>query len=117
MDYQTKLQFAHKELNDKGVWKSNYNPPIAKLLCKIGLNFPPPYYQTFMNNWIISAITFAPVWGVLNWFIVWSHADKPVLEAVYMSLIGGVLFGLIMATFYFVRRKQLNLSEWGSLGE
>ncbi|MGI3023079.1 DUF6404 family protein, partial [Vibrio alginolyticus] len=26
MDYETKLQLAHKELSDKGVWKSNYNP-------------------------------------------------------------------------------------------
>ena len=34
MDYQTKLQFAHKELNDKGVWKSNYNPPIASYYVK-----------------------------------------------------------------------------------
>ncbi|WP_162064042.1 DUF6404 family protein [Vibrio taketomensis] len=115
MDYQTKLQFAHKELNEKGVWKSNYNPPISKLLCKIGLNIP-PYYQTFMSNWIISAAMFAPVWGILNWLMLWSKSDKPVLEAIYMSLIGGVLFGFIMATFYFVRRKQLNLSEWRSLG-
>lgn len=117
MDYQTKLQFAHKELNGKGVWKSNYNPPISKLLCKIGLNIPPPYYQTFMSNWIVSAAMFAPVWGILNWLMLWSKSDKPVLEAIYMSLIGGVLFGLIMATFYFVRRKQLNLSEWRSLGK
>ncbi|MGD1452656.1 DUF6404 family protein, partial [Vibrio harveyi] len=26
MDYEAKLRLAHKELNDKGVWKSNYNP-------------------------------------------------------------------------------------------
>ncbi len=117
MNYQTKLQFAHKELNEKGVWKSNYNPPISKLLCKMGLNLPPPYYQTFMSNWIVSAAMFAPVWGILNWLMLWSKSDKPVLEAIYMSLIGGVLFGFIMATFYFVRRKQLNLSEWHSLGK
>ncbi|HGF5283368.1 TPA: DUF6404 family protein, partial [Vibrio parahaemolyticus] len=30
MDYETKLQLAHKELRDKGIWKSNYNPPIVK---------------------------------------------------------------------------------------
>ncbi|EPW6437641.1 DUF6404 family protein, partial [Vibrio parahaemolyticus] len=26
-------------------------------------------------------------------------------------------FGFIMATFYYIRRKQLNLTDWGSLGE
>ena len=47
MDYETKLQLAHKELSDKGVWKSNYNPPLVRLLRKLGLCFPPPYYQRF----------------------------------------------------------------------
>ncbi len=42
---------------------------------------------------------------------------KPVLEAVYISLLTGALFGLVMATFYYIRRKQLNLTDWGSLGE
>ncbi len=50
MDYETKLQLAHKELSDKGVWKSNYNPPLVKLLRKLGLCFPPPYYQSFFAN-------------------------------------------------------------------
>ncbi|WP_241908135.1 DUF6404 family protein, partial [Vibrio sp. 10N.261.52.A1] len=36
MDYETKIQLALKELSDKGVWKSNYNPPIDRLLRKLG---------------------------------------------------------------------------------
>nr|WP_245884161.1 DUF6404 family protein [Vibrio albus] len=50
MDYETKLQLAYKELSDKGVWKSNYNSPIATLLRKLGLCFPPPYYQSFLQT-------------------------------------------------------------------
>ncbi|WP_275116369.1 DUF6404 family protein [Vibrio diabolicus] len=50
MDYETKLQLAHKELSDKGVWKSNYNPPLVKLLRKLGLCFPPPYYRAFSQT-------------------------------------------------------------------
>ncbi|WP_373568823.1 DUF6404 family protein, partial [Vibrio sp. A14(2019)] len=26
-------------------------------------------------------------------------------------------FGLFMATIYYIRRKQLNLTDWSSLGE
>nr|WP_252973449.1 DUF6404 family protein [Vibrio navarrensis] len=48
---------------------------------------------------------------------MWSELGKPVLEAVFISLLAGALFGLFMATFYYTRRKQLNLTEWGSLGE
>ncbi|WP_194435558.1 DUF6404 family protein [Vibrio fluminensis] len=116
MGYQTKLELAHKELHEKGVWKSHYNPPIAKAMAKIGMCIPPPYYQTFFDNFLISMTLFASVWGALNWIMFWSVEGKPVLEAIYMSLLAGVLFGLIMASFYRYRRKQLQLSDWRSLG-
>ncbi|GAJ72724.1 hypothetical protein JCM18904_3571 [Vibrio sp. JCM 18904] len=114
MDYETKLQLAHKELSDKGVWKSNYNPPLVKLLRKLGLCFPPPYYQSFFANVMLCVAFFAPVWGgVFQWFLVWNELGKPVLEALFISLLTGALFGLVMATFYYIRRKQLNLTDWG----
>ncbi|MCS0190079.1 MULTISPECIES: DUF6404 family protein [Vibrio] len=55
--------------------------------------------------------------GGFQWFLVWNELGKPVLEAVFISLLTGALFGLVMATFYYIRRKQLNLTDWGSLGE
>ncbi|WP_217557893.1 DUF6404 family protein [Vibrio metschnikovii] len=117
MDYETKLQLAHKELSDKGVRRSNYNPLFVKLLRKFGLCVPPPYYQVFFANVMFCLIFFAPFWGFFQWFLVWNELGKPVLEAVYISLLAGVLFGLVMATFYYIRRKQLNLTDWSSLGE
>nr|WP_237768388.1 DUF6404 family protein [Vibrio parahaemolyticus] len=48
---------------------------------------------------------------------MWSELGKPVLEAAFISLLAGTLFGLVMATFYYIRRKQLNLTDWGSLGD
>lgn len=115
MDYETRLKAAHKELSEKGVWKSNYNPPIAKLLRKVGIYLPPSYYLNFFSNFMLCMVTVAPVWGILNWFLVWGDAGKPILEAVYMALLVGALFGLIMATFYLIRRKQLKLSDWNLL--
>lgn len=117
MDYESKLKAASQELYEKGVWKTHYNPPIAKFLIKLGMRIPPPHYQTFWDNFIISMATFATVWGTLNWFVIWQKEGKPILEAIFMSLLGGVLFGLIMAVFYYVRRKQLQLTDWRRLGE
>ena len=117
MDCETKLQLAHKELSDEGVWKPNYNPPLVKLLSKLGLYLPPHYYQSFFANVMLCVAFFAPVWGIFQWFLVWSELGKPVLEAVYISLLTGALFSLVMATLYYIRRKQLNLTDWGSLRE
>nr|WP_257970027.1 DUF6404 family protein [Vibrio parahaemolyticus] len=79
--------------------------------------FPPPYYQSYFSNVMLCVTFFAPVWGSFQWFFVWNELGKPVLEAVFISLLAGTLFGFIMATFYYIRRKQLNLTDWGSLGE
>ncbi|HGF5285426.1 TPA: DUF6404 family protein, partial [Vibrio parahaemolyticus] len=87
------------------------------LLRKLGMFVPPPYYQSFFANVMLCVVSFAPVWGVFQWFLVWNELGKPVLEAVLFSLLAGALFGLAMATFYYIRRKQLNLTDWGSLGE
>ncbi|MFM2589707.1 DUF6404 family protein [Vibrio sp. TBV020] len=62
MDYEAKLRLAHKELNDKGVWKSNYNPPIVKWLRKFGMCFPPPYYQSYFVN-VVLCVTFLLLYG------------------------------------------------------
>ena len=69
MDYEAKLRLAHKELNDKGVWKSNYNPPIVKWLRKLGMCFPPPYYQNYFANVMLCVTFFAPVWESSNGFL------------------------------------------------
>ena len=116
MDYEIKLSAAHKELSEKGVWKSNYNPPIVKLFRKMGLCFPPPYYQSFFGNFALSMVFFAFGWGIFDWLMNWNHTGKPILVAVYTALLIGAIFGLIMATFYLIRRKQLKLSDWDSLG-
>ena len=116
MNYETKLDAAHKELSEKGVWKSNYNPPISKLFRKLGIYFPPAYYQSFFANFALSMVYFALGWFLFDWLTNWSGTEKVILEAIYSALLIGALFGLMMATFYRIRRKQLDLSDWDSLG-
>ncbi|MDF4403463.1 DUF6404 family protein [Vibrio parahaemolyticus] len=50
MDYETKLQLAHKELSDKGVWKSNYNPPLVRLLRKLDCVFHRLIIRAFLQT-------------------------------------------------------------------
>ncbi|MGF1698699.1 DUF6404 family protein [Vibrio lamellibrachiae] len=115
MSYESQLQAAHKQLEDKGVWTSNFNPPIAKLLRFCGLKFPPPYYQNFMINFSFSSIVFGLLFSVLNWFINTQSLNKPITQLILKGVCGGLLFGLIMSVFYLVRRKQLGLSSWEDL--
>ena len=115
MDFESRLAVAHEELSRKGVWKSNYNPPLVQLIRKLGINMPPPYYQGFFSNFALCLTFFAPAWGLINWFVTWRGLGLPVLEAIYSSLLTGALFALAMAIFYLIRCKQLKLTDWHSL--
>ncbi|CAM4156503.1 DUF6404 family protein [Vibrio agarivorans] len=116
MDYERKLKAAHEELNNKGVWKSNYNPPNDKLLKMIGCKQPPPYYRSFVANVSLSFISFTPIYGILMWLFSWGSEGKSIAEAVVWSSIAGTLFGTTMALYFYIQHKRLKLTDWKSLG-
>ncbi len=63
MSYHSKLIAAHEELEQAGIWKSNFNPPLFRLLRKLGVKYPPPYYRSFQSNFLTSFVFFTPGMG------------------------------------------------------
>lgn len=115
MDFEQRLEAAHAELRSAGVWHSNYNPPIARLLRKVGVQMRPPYYQCFIINFFNTSLPFTVGFGVFGWFFLRDHLRYTSTEALMTNLLGGVAFGLCMSIFYLVRRKQLKLTRWDAL--
>ncbi|MEZ8827056.1 DUF6404 family protein [Vibrio amylolyticus] len=111
MSYESQLQAAHKELESKGVWKSNFNPPLMKLFRFIGMKIPPPYYQKFTINLIFNSLMFGLIFCILNCF----NDTKPITQLLLESVFGGLLLGLLVSVFYLVRKKQLGLTNWTDL--
>ena len=58
MSYPPKLDSALALLAASGIWRSNYAPPIRRLLWRVGVNIPPPHLASFGFNFIFSAIGF-----------------------------------------------------------
>ncbi|NOH99388.1 DUF6404 family protein [Vibrio sp. 99-70-13A1] len=112
MSFEKQLDAAHNELEEKGVWKSNFNPPIIKLLRLLGFKFPPPYYQKFLINLFFTSMFFGVGFGVISWLMTGQFLDKTVVQTLIEAGIGGLVFGFLMSTFYYVRRKQLGLTVW-----
>nr|WP_233090508.1 DUF6404 family protein [Vibrio sp. IB15] len=83
----------------------------------LGFRIRPPYYQGFFSNFVFCLAYVAPIWWGFEWFFEWNEIGISMLEAAYNSLQCGALFGLLMSIFYAIRRKQLNLTDWESLGE
>ena len=115
MSFQDKLKSAHKEMDEAGIKKSNYNSPILVLFRKLGLNIKPLQYYSFSQSFLITAVWFGIVWGLLMWFTTWQSSNMSGRLALAASICAGVLFGLFMAFYYQRCSKKHNLSKWEQL--
>ncbi|MFM5854266.1 DUF6404 family protein [Aeromonas rivipollensis] len=114
MTFETRLAAAHQELASKGVWHANYNPPLCRLLRRLGLRLRPPHHERFLVNLLAFGLPTGAIWGVLMWYLGWQNEVSPTF-ALRQSALFGIGFGLLMATWLWFRRKQLKLTPWDAL--
>ncbi|QGY32702.1 DUF6404 family protein [Pantoea cypripedii] len=99
----------------KGMWSSNYAPPLHRLLWKLGVNIPPPPFTTFRSNMFIFSIMFGPAWGLMMWLILWKNAGNGLVSVLLTSVCAGLLFGFSMAAFHYWRKVVNKLPAWDQL--
>ena len=114
MNFEERLAAAHQELESKGVWHANYNPPLLRLLRRLGLRLRPPHHERFLVNLLAFGLPTGAIWGMLMWYLGWHDEVSPAF-ALRQSLLFGIGFGLLMAIFLLVRCKQLKLTPWDAL--
>lgn len=114
MNFEDRLAAAHQELESKGVWHANYNPPLLRLLRRLGLRLRPPHHERFLVNLLAFGLPTGVIWGVLMWYLGWQNEVSPTF-ALHQSTLFGLGFGLLMATWLWFRRKQLKLTPWDAL--
>ncbi len=113
-EYQRKLKAALDELSKAGIRKSNYDPPLHKLLRKIGVYLRLPYYNTFSGNALSQGISFVVFFGLLKFLIEW-YRDRLESFSFLSVLFGGLIVGFSMAFYYASKKKKHNLSDWDDL--
>jgi len=111
MTFETQLAAAHRELADKGVQELNYNPPLFRLLRRLGLRLRPPHHERFLVNLLAFGLPTGAIWGVLMWCFGWHDEVSPSF-ALRQSALFGIGFGLLMGIIVWMRRKQLKLTPW-----
>ena len=115
MNYPSKLSSALAKLAATGMSRSSYEPPLYRLLWRIGLFLPPPHFASFGFNFVFTAAWFGTFWGATMWLLVWSQLGGSGVVAVAGAVAAGVLFGLTMAAYYRYGARKHNLPPWSRL--
>lgn len=116
MSFELKRSQALDALHKTGIWRSNYEPPLIRLLWRLGFKLPPPHFAPFFFVALLTGIFFGACWGGIMWLVHWSHVGMGVLPAVKGSGIAGLAFGTSMALYYAYGRVKYKLPSWSSLG-
>ena len=115
MTFQAKLDIALEMLAATGMRRSNYAPPIYRLLWRSGVPIPPPPFAGFTVNFLFQGIWFGLLWGALMWFLFWRHQSMSVTGAILAAGFGGALFGADMAGYWIYKARKLKLPAWSDL--
>ncbi|WP_041208522.1 DUF6404 family protein [Aeromonas jandaei] len=115
MTFEERLAAAHQELANKGVWHANYNPPLCRLLRRFGYPVKPPQYEGWLTNFLVFGVGVGLVWGTMMWFFSWQPMAMDPQFALRQTALFAGFFGLTMASWLWLRRKQLKLTPWEQL--
>jgi hypothetical protein len=110
MRFKQKLTAALALLASTGMWRSNYAPPLHRLLWRIGASVPPPHFRSFIANFVSAGVWFGVFWGLAMWLTGSSHQGLSRLAAV--ALFVGFLFGLFEAVRYRHGANKHRIPLW-----
>lgn len=95
--------------------KSNYAPPLFRILWRIGVYVRPPHFASFGSNFLLTGAWFGVVWGAIMWLLVWPGTGKSPLVDAITALVAGLLFGLCMALYYRQGARKYKLPGWAQI--
>jgi Family of unknown function (DUF6404) len=115
-EFEAQREAALHILQGTGIRRSNYCPPLLRLLWRLGFKVPPPHFSSFVPTAFVSGTLFTFAWGLTMWLLLWRSTGTSPALAVGSSVAAGALFGVAMSAYYAHGRKKHGLPDWNSLG-
>ncbi|QYF95215.1 hypothetical protein KY495_08705 [Massilia sp. PAMC28688] len=110
-----KIESYKQYMAANGVAESTAFPPAWQMLWSMGVKAPPPPFLGFVPLVLISGGFFGPVFGIGAWLLGnRGIREMPANEALWVALITGTAFGLIMATYYRHMARKHRLGSWSA---
>jgi hypothetical protein len=107
--HRQKVERIVRELEAKGLDRSTTAPGIFRLLWTLGVPIPPPLFLGVLPAILIFGVSFALGTAAFLWLMVQC-------DVLWLSAIGGGVFGLVMSAYIGRKAKTLHLPAWKDYG-
>jgi hypothetical protein len=115
MTFQERLALALDLLEASGMRRSNYAPPLYRLLWRLGVPLKPAPFASFLVNFTIFGILFGVMYGLAMWFLLWRNQGMSTVSALISAIFAGIVFGAVMAGYWVYKARRLKLPPWDEL--
>lgn len=89
MTFEQKKARAIALMDSKKMWRSNYAPPLLRILWRLGIRLPPLPFMPFWQVTVLTGGLWGISWGCAMWFIYWGPSGMVAGEAIIISITGG----------------------------
>jgi hypothetical protein len=114
-DFEARRDEAVRVLLQKGLARSSVEPPLLRLLWRLGMQVRPPPFASFASTALGAGTFFAVGWGGGMWAVLWRFSFMSGWVMAAAAGLAGVLFGLSIAGLLAWRRRTLALPTWEQL--
>ena len=115
MTQSSKLESYKRHMMANGVGEATAFPPAWHMFWSIGIKLPPPPFLSFVSLALVAGGLFGPLFGLGAWLLGnRGMRDMPASEALWVALITGAAFGLVMAAYYRHLARKHGLGSWAA---
>jgi len=84
--FEQKKARAIALMDSKKMWRSNYAPPLLRILWRLGIRLPPLPFMPFWQVAVLTGGLWGTSWGCAMWFIYWGPSGMVAGEAIIRGL-------------------------------
>jgi len=113
MRHEDKVRHFLAEMQQRGFSQWNAAPPAVRVLWRVGIHIPPPYFVGFFQLTLGYGVPFGIACVAVDCVGPWRDHSHSLLSAARYALIMGAPFGLFMAWITRHAARGLSLPSWG----
>jgi hypothetical protein len=115
MNFDEQRERALRLLEQAGIGRNTYAPPLIRILWRCGVPVRPPHFMGFGALASLCGAWFGAWWGVGMSIMFWSRQNIGTWGVLVGACCAGLCYGLFMAGYFVRQARKHGLPSWESL--